>query len=81
MKKDAVIFLEHILECINLVEEYTENKTLEDFFSSIQLQDSIIRRIEIIGEAVRNIPEEIKYKHPEIPWKEVAGMRSIYASL
>jgi len=80
MKKDAVIFLEHILECINLVEEYTENKTLEDFFSSIQLQDSIIRRIEIIGEAVRNIPEEIKYKHPEIQWKEVAGMRSIYAS-
>ena len=77
MKKDAVIFIEHILECINLIEEYTENKTLEDFFSSIQLQDSIIRRIEIIGEAVRNIPEEIKDKYPEVPWREIAGMRDV----
>jgi len=77
MKKDSTVFIEHISECINLIEEYIKGKTKNDFFASKQLQDSVIRRIEIIGEAVKNLPGELKSKYPGIPWKRIAGMRDI----
>lgn len=77
MIKDAKVFIEHILECIELVENYTRDKKEDEFFGSVQLQDSVIRRIEIIGEAVKNIPGQIKEKYLEIPWKRIAGMRDI----
>ncbi len=60
MKKDPKIFIEHILECIEQIEKYIEGITKNEFFNSLQLQDAVIRRIEIIGEAVKNIPVEIK---------------------
>ena len=77
MKKDAKVFIEHILECIGLIENYVEGKTEEDFLGAVQLQDAVIRRIEIVGEAVKNIPEEIKVKYTDVPWKKMAGMRDI----
>lgn len=60
-----------------MIEKYTEDKTEHDFLGSTQLQDSVIRRIEIIGEAVKNIPDEIKGKYLEVPWKKIAGMRDV----
>ena len=77
MKKDIKIFLEHILQSIKLIEEYIENKTKKEFLNSNQLQDSIIRRLEIIGEAIKNIPKEFKDAFKEIPWKKITGMRDI----
>lgn len=77
MKKDIKIFIRHILESIELIENYLENKSKEDFFSSTMLQDSVIRRIEIIGEAVKNLTNSFKKDHPDIPWNEIGGMRDI----
>ena len=75
MKKNSEIFIQHILESINLIEEYIRGKSKIDFLKTIELQDKVIRRLEIIGEAVKNISIEIKEKHSDIPWKQIAGMR------
>ena len=69
--------MEHILESIGLIKVYTDGKSLEEFLDDVQLQDSVLRRIEIIGEAVKNMPEDVKSRHPEVPWKEISGMRDI----
>jgi len=51
MNKDPKVFIEHILECIERIEEYTKEITKEEFFDAVQIQDAVMRRIEIIGEA------------------------------
>lgn len=77
MKKDPKIFLQHILESIREIEKYTQGVSWSDFEESTQIQDAVIRRLEIIGEATKNIPNEIKEKYTSIPWKEAAGSRDI----
>ena len=77
MKKDPLVLLKHILECIDFIERYLNKKTKKDFFRSTQLQDAVLRRIEIIGEAAKGIPINIRKKYKNIPWKKIAGMRDI----
>lgn len=75
MTKDPLVYIDHILESIKAIENYTKDTEKKQFLLSVQLQDSVIRRIEIIGEAVKSIPIVIKDKYREIPWKSIAGMR------
>lgn len=77
MKKDPTIFLTHILESINLLEKYLQNVTEEQFLASEEKQDLAVRRIEVIGEAAKNIPETFRNQYPDIPWKQISGMRDI----
>ncbi len=66
MKKDPQVFIGHIVESIQLIEEYAGDLTAEKFQANRNVQDSIIRRLEIIGEAVKNLAASFKAKHPEI---------------
>ncbi len=77
MKKEPLVFLEHILESIDDITDYTKGKSYEDFLNSKQLQDAVIRRFEVIGEATKNIPEDFRVSHPEVPWEKLASFRNI----
>ena len=73
--KDDSAFIEHILDSINAIEEFSKNMNKEKLTSDRLRQSAIVREIEIIGGAVKNISESLKNKHPEIKWKEIAGTR------
>ena len=75
--KNPKIFLEDILESIERIEKYTGNRTLKEFLDDYEKQDAIIKRLEIIGEAVKSISNDVKKKYPKIPWRDMAGMRDI----
>ncbi|MBI1741763.1 DUF86 domain-containing protein [Candidatus Acetothermia bacterium] len=68
-------FLSDIKEAIHRIEAYTGGMTYEAFLADIKTQDAVIRNLEIIGEATKNLSEELRAKHPDIPWKSMAGVR------
>ena len=75
MNKDPLIFLRHIFDSISAIEDFLKNTDKKEFDSNLMMQDAVVRRLEIIGEATKNLPVGFKQKHKEIPWKDVAGMR------
>ncbi|MEA3476198.1 MAG: DUF86 domain-containing protein [Candidatus Cloacimonadota bacterium] len=77
MKKEIQIFIEDILESIKKIEEYTYSMKKKEFLLNSQAQDSVIRRLEIIGEAVKNISQDFRNEYSDIPWKQIAGMRDV----
>src|SRR4030065_2099759 len=77
MTRDMRVYIQDILESIEAIEGYVQSKTEEQFYGNRQVQDAVLRRLEIIGEAVKNIDEEFRNRYPEIPWKKIAGLRDV----
>ena len=75
--KDAAVYLDDIIESVALIRDYVHGMTFRDFDSDNAVQDAVARRLEIIGEAVKRLPAPLRQKQPDIPWKQVAGMRDI----
>lgn len=75
MKKDNSAYLRHILDAISRIENYIQGIRYEEFMDNHLIQDGVIRQIQIIGEATKRLANEIKEEHPEIPWKDIMGMR------
>ena len=76
MKRDDTVYLLHILDAIGLIEEYTKGMSENEFLSNSMAHDAVVRQIEIIGEAARNVSDEFQEKHPTLPWIKMIGIRN-----
>jgi uncharacterized protein with HEPN domain len=76
LKRDVRLYLDDILESIQAIEEYTEGITYQQFNTNRLLQDGVVRRLEIIGEAARHLPKDLTDRYSDIPWRRIAGMRN-----
>ena len=72
--KDDSVYIDHILECIKKISDYTKDVSQSEFERNDLIQDAVIRNIEIIGEASKKISKDLKSSYPEIPWREISGM-------
>ena len=74
MTKDPRVYLAHVLECATRIRLYISSGE-QAFQRDTMIQDAVIRNLEIIGEAVKNISKDLRAKHSDIPWQQIAGMR------
>ena len=75
MIKEFKIFIEHILESIKNIESFSKGISKENFIKDKKTQSAVIRELEVIGEATKNLPSNFINKHPNIEWKKIAGLR------
>ena len=75
-KKDNSVWLYDIIESIDLIQKYLADISEEEFSNSLEKQDSVIRRLGIIGEAIKNLGDDFKAQHTDIAWEKAAGMRN-----
>jgi len=73
--RDIKLYLKDILEAIEAIEKFVIGMTFEEFKNNDLVSSAVIRKFEIIGEASRNIPQTIRKKYPDIPWKTMVGFR------
>jgi uncharacterized protein with HEPN domain len=77
MKRDFRLFIEDILESMNKIEDYIRNVSQEEFNNSNIIFDAVIRNLEVIGEAAKSVPDEIREQYEFVPWLRMAGLRNI----
>ncbi len=75
MKKREFIFISHLLDSMSKIEYFMQNVTKESFYNNEEKQSAVIRQIEIMGEAVKNLPFEFKKQNKDIEWAKIAGTR------
>ena len=76
MKKDDTVYLRHIIDAFLQIERYTNGVTYEEFLSNSLLQDAVIRQLEVMGEAARNLSADLQNEYPAIPWRQMISLRN-----
>jgi uncharacterized protein with HEPN domain len=75
MRKDLSLYVYTMLESISYIRDHTRDVDWEEFKGSVLIQDAVLRRITIIGEATKSIPHHVRSRYPDVPWKDIAGTR------
>jgi len=73
--KEDIVYLKHIRDSILTIEAFTTGIIYEEFLEDKLVQNGVIRELEIIGEATKNLSSDFRSAHPSVPWKDMAGMR------
>lgn len=76
-KRNILVFVDDIMESVESIEEYIQGHTFETFQTNKMLFDAVIRNLEVIGEASKNIPDDIRERYEDIPWQRMVGLRNI----
>jgi uncharacterized protein with HEPN domain len=77
MPRDYKVYLDDILQAIAKIRQYTAGLSRQAFTSDPKTFDAVVRNLEVVGEAARKIPPELRSRHPDVDWKKVAGLRDI----
>lgn len=77
MKRDVTLFINDVIENIKDIESFSNKLTKDALLKDKLRQNAIIRSLEIIGEAVKNIPDSFRDKYPDVSWRKIAGLRDI----
>jgi uncharacterized protein with HEPN domain len=77
MPRDSKIYLEDILEATRKITAYTGSQSKAAFLEDEKTIDAVVRNLEVIGEAVKKLPEDLRAKHSAVEWKKIAGLRDI----
>ncbi len=75
MKREYKLFAQDIVECIQRVNEFVGDMTFQEFSRDDKTISAVVRKLEIIGEATKNLPKSLRAQYPGLPWKDMAGMR------
>jgi len=75
MKRKSSLYIKDILEAIERIDEFTQGMSFEDFIQDDKTSSAVVRKLEIIGEAVKQLPKEVRDRFEEIPWSSLAKTR------
>lgn len=76
-KRSHLLFLKDILESMEKIESYISGMDYEKFEGNKMVFDAVLRNLEVIGEAAKNVPADVRKKHSDIPWKRIVGLRNV----